>query len=87
MKQAFKESLEICAGFYEQRKSIAYAYAPKHECSLQEAVYQVIPELWLRKVFPGELFANNNIPEKRIRMMLNKNELSKLPEDSTDVNK
>ena len=44
MKQALKES-------YEQIKSLAHAYSSKRECSLQGAVYQVIPELWLRKVF------------------------------------
>ena len=44
-------------------KSVAHAYSSKRECSLQEAVYQVIPELWLIKVFPGVLFANSNIPE------------------------
>ena len=33
------------------------------------------------------LFASSNIPEKRIRMMLSKKELSVLPIDSTDVYK
>ena len=51
MKQALKESLEKGAGSYEQMKSVAYGYSSKRECSLQEAVYQVIPELWLRKFF------------------------------------
>ena len=32
-------------------KAIARAYATKRECSVQEAVYLVIPELWLRKIF------------------------------------
>ena len=45
MKQAFKESLEKEAGSYEQMKSVAHAYASKQEGPLQEAVYQIIPEL------------------------------------------
>ena len=68
-------------------KSLAHAYVSKRECSLQEAVYQVMPELWLRKVFPGVLYANRNILEKRVRMMLSKKEIFELPEDSTDIYK
>ena len=45
MKQAFKESLEKEAGSYEQMKLVAHAYTLKQECPLQEAVYQIIPEL------------------------------------------
>ena len=32
-------------------KSVAHVYVSKRECSVKEAVYQVIPEIWLRKVF------------------------------------
>ena len=68
-------------------KSVAHAYASRRECSLQEAVYQIMPEIWLRRVFPGVLYVNSNIPEKRIRMMLSKKEIAELPEDSTDIYK
>ena len=85
MKQAFKESLEKGAGSYEQMKSVTHAYASKRECSPQEAAYQIMPVLWLRKVFPGVLYVNSNIPEKRVRMMLSKKEIAELPEDSTDI--
>ena len=64
MKQTFRESLEKGTGSYEQMKSVAHAYASNRECSLQEAVYQIMPELWQRKVFPAVLYANSNIPEK-----------------------
>ena len=87
MKQALKESLEKGAGSYEQMKSVAYGYSSKRECSLQEAVYQVIPELWLRKFFSGALYENSNIPEKRVRMMMSKKEISVLPKKSTDIYK
>ena len=39
----------------------------------------------MRKTFPQVFFANNNIPEKRFRIFLSKNEIPELPEDSTDV--
>ena len=44
-------------------------------------------ELSLRKVFPGVLFAKRNMPEKHVRMMLSKKEISELRKDSTDVYK
>ena len=87
MKQVFKESLERGAGSYEQIKSVAHAFVSKLECSLQEAVCQVMPELWLRKVFLGVLYVNSNIPEKRVRIMLSKKEIFELPEDNTDIYK
>ena len=87
MKQAFKESLERGAGCYEQMKSVAHACISKRECSLQEAICQVMPELWLRKVFLGVLYVNSNIPEERVRMMLSKKEIFELPEGMTDIYK
>ena len=87
MKQAFKETLESGASYYEQMKSVAHAYSSKRECSLQEAVYHFMPELWLRNVFPAVVNVNSNLPEKRVKMVLNKNELHFLPEDSTDIYK
>ena len=83
MKQAFKELLERGAGSYERM----FSSVSRYDCSLQEAVYQVLPELWLRKVFPGVLYANSNISEKRVRMMLSKRVVFELPEDSTDIYK
>ena len=44
-----------------------------------------MPELWLRKVFPAVVNVNNDVPEKRVKMILSKRELSLLPEDSTDI--
>ena len=78
MKRAFKESLEKGAGSYQQMKSVARTHLPKRECSLQEAVYEVMLDLWLRKVFPGVLYANINILEKHVRMMLSKKKLFEL---------
>ena len=66
-------------------KAIARAYATKEECSVQEAVYLVMPELWLQKTFQEVLFLNNNIPEKKYRIFWNKEEIDELPEDSNDI--
>ena len=66
-------------------KFIARAYITKRECSVQEAVYHVMPELWLRKSYPRVIFVNTNLPEKRFRVCLTKGELNELPEESTNV--
>ena len=39
------------------------------------------------KGFPGVLYVNSNILEKRVRMMLSKKETAELPEDSPDIYK
>ena len=39
----------------------------------------------MRKIFPGAVNANSNIPEKCFRMMLLKKKLLELLEDSTDI--
>ena len=44
-----------------------------------------MPELWLRKTFPGVIFANSNLPENRFRICRSKEEIDELPEDSVDV--
>ena len=70
---------------FDRMKAIARAYATKRECSVQEAVYLVMPETWLRKTFPKVLFLNSNMPEKRYKIFQNKEEIDELPEDSTDI--
>ena len=52
---------------------------------MQEAVHHCLPELWLRKVFPGVIYANTNIPEKRFRVLQSQKEIGDLPYDSNDI--
>ena len=85
MKQAVKDSINGKKSDFERMKAIARTYATKRECSVQEVVYLVMPELWLQKTFPKVLFLNSNIPEKRYRIFQNKEEIHELPEDSTDI--
>ena len=75
-------------------KSVTHAYSSERECLLQEAVhcdmlswYIVMPELWYRKLFPAVVNVNINMPENRVKMMLTKNRLYKLIEDSIDIYK
>ena len=87
MKLAAKEASENHLNNYEQMKSIAQAYATKSECSVQEAVYHIMPELWMRKCFPGIVFVNSNLPEDRYKIFKSEEVLSELPADSTDIYK
>jgi len=65
--------------------NIAHDYASKRECSVQEAVYHIIPELWLRKTFPKIQFLNSNLPEDRYRITKSEEELAELADNSTDI--
>ena len=87
MKQAAKEAASTGKDKLEVMKSIARAYASKRECSVQEAVYHIMPELWLRKTFLGVIFANSNLPENRYRMFRSEEEIKELPDYSTDIYK
>ena len=85
MRQALDESLENKNSNYEQMRAIAHAYATNRECSVQEAVYYILPELWLRKTFPGVIFANSNTPDRRFKMFRNEKEILELDDEIKDV--
>ena len=51
------------------------------ECSVQEAVYHIFPEVHLRRVFPRVQFVNTNLPEERSKILQTEEQLSSLPED------
>ena len=85
MRQAAKEAFENDLSNYKTMQGIVRAYVNKRECSDQEAVYHVLPELHLRKIFPGVCFANSNIPEECIKILKSETELNMLPGHSTDV--
>ena len=53
----------------------------------QECVYRCIPELWLRKIFPKNVFVSTNLPDKRLQVTNNQQELDELDDDSTDIYK
>ena len=75
MKQAAQDVFEKELDNYEQMKSVANAYINKNECSIQECVYHILPGQWLRKTFPGVIFSNSNVSEKRCRVCLNENKI------------
>ena len=66
-------------------KKIGAAFLSTREVSSQECVYRCLPELWLRKTFPGTIFINTDLPEKRIRTRKSQQQLSELGDDSTEI--
>ena len=53
--------------------------------SVQEEVYNCLPELRLRKVFPGVTYTNTDIPEKQFRVLQSQKEINDLPDDSNNI--
>ena len=55
---------------HDTMKAIAKAYLSSRGCSVQEAVYHILPELKLSRIFPAVYFVNTNLPEERVQVLL-----------------
>ena len=73
------------ASKFDTMHKLARAYSDNRECSVQEAVYHLMPELWLRKCYPAVSFINTNLPESRFRICKSEDELEELPEESEEI--
>ena len=80
-----KLRIDVHIHHYDTMKTIAKAYLSNRECSVQDAVYHILPELKLRRVFRSVYFVNINPPEERVKVLLSKKELSLLPDDSPNI--
>ena len=80
LKQSAKEIKKQNLNVRDAMKKIAYSFISPRQLSVQEAVHNVLPELWLRKFSPGISFINTNLPNNRIRMIKSKKELDLLPD-------
>lgn len=49
-------------------KLVAHEYSSKMECSLQEPVYYIMPNLKLRKVFQGVVNVNSTFLRKELEL-------------------
>ena len=76
VKQAAQEAFDAKLDQFNTMKNIYKAYTSNRECYVQED---------LRRVFPGVQFANTNLPEERSNVLLTEEQISFLPEDSTDI--
>ena len=66
LKHAAKEAFQNNMHHHDTIKTIAKAYLTNLECSVQEAVYPILPELKLRGIIPTVHFVNTNLPEERV---------------------
>ena len=66
MKQRAKEAFENNIHHHDTMITITKAYLSNQECSVQEAVYCILPELKLRRIFLAVYFVNTNAPEDRV---------------------
>ena len=55
MKQVVKGAVMENLNVFEKMKAISI------ECSVEEAVYHIMPELWLQNKFLHVVFANSNL--------------------------
>ena len=64
-----------------------HACSSNRECSVQEAVYHCLQELWLQNDFPGTVCASTNIPEKHFRSLRSQKEISEgaVPDDFNNI--
>ena len=75
MKQAAEESFDNNMYHdHDSMKTIAKAYLSSRECSVQEEVYHILPELKLRRIFPAVYFLDTNPPEERVQALLSEKE-------------
>ena len=85
IKKAAKEVFENKMHRHDPIKTIAKDYLSNIECSVQEAVYHILLELKLRRVFPDIYFINSNLPEEGVQVLLSEKELRKLPDDCPNI--
>ena len=84
---AAREAKESNLNVKDGLKKIGAAFLSSREVSSQESVYRCMPELWLRKIFPKTVFVSTDMPDKRLRVAKNQQELDELDDDSTDIYK
>ena len=80
-KEARADNMAVAEGL----RKTGTAFLSTREVSSQEWIYRCIPQLWLRKVFPGTVFVSTDLPEKRIRVTKSQHELEDLDDDSSNI--
>lgn len=85
LRKATKEVVNQSLDTKNALRKIGATFLSSREVSAQECVFRCLPELWLRKVFPGAIFVNTDVPENRVRMMKSSKDLELLDETSTEI--
>ena len=69
MKQAAKEAFENSMHHQDTMKTIDKAYLSNWECSIQEIVCHILPELKLSRIFPAVYFIIKNLLEEKVQVL------------------
>ena len=85
IRAASMEAKELNLNVKDTLRKIGAAFLNTREVSSYKCVYRCLPELRLRKTFPGTVFINIELPEKRIRTRKSNQQISELEDDSTDI--
>ena len=85
MKQAAREAIYNKLDQFDTRKNILKDFVSNTECSFQVAVYHILSELHLRRVFPGVQFVNTKSTRRTFKNTSNWKTIKFLPENSTDI--
>lgn len=70
MKQASTEALDNNKDHHDPRKTIAKACLNNRDCSIQETVDHILPELKRNRIFAAVHFASTNLPERTVQVLL-----------------
>ena len=85
MKQTAKEVFENKMDHHDTMKTVAKAYLSNRGCFLQEAVYPVLAELKVSRIFHAVYFVNTNPPDERVQVLLSEKQLSKPSGNSPNI--
>ena len=85
MKQAAKKAIKNNKNHHDTLKAIAKTYFSYCECSVKKAVYHILSELKLERIFSALCFVNTNLPEEKVQVSLHKKEYKKLLNDSSNI--
>ena len=70
MKQASREAFDNNKDHHDPMKTIAKAFLNSRDCSIQERVYHILPELKRNTIFAAVYFVNTSLPEKTVQVLI-----------------
>ena len=70
MKQASREALDNNKDHHDPKKTIAKACLNNRDCSIQETVDHILPELKRNRIFAAVHFVSTNLPERTVQVLL-----------------
>ena len=85
MKQGVNEAFESTIHHLDTMKIIPKTYLGNRKCSVQEAVYHILSDLKIRRIFLAVYFVNADLPIKRGQVLFSEKELSELPWGSSHI--